>query len=336
MVDHGLKCKILLTNYFIKPHPALSAFVDNYILSTSGKDIYSFRSYWPASNETAIAFYLGDKPQHQTVNENSPTFGDKRNCIVGSSTGPGGIISFSGRFHSFLIDFNTNGINRLFGLPMHEFADEIFTLGDVLGNGVARLEEQLLYAVNIQQMATITDTFLLSFLNKQRQNNAVRDSITAVANSIHRQLHPASVEHYAYATNMSLRNFQRRFKEQVGIPPKLYIKIFRFNQALKQKMMHPRQTWTSIAYECGYFDQMHLIKDFKAFTGFTPFDFFKHQHPEQVQLMPITRFISPDFFRMQHQKHIIMPTGIQRESNPLQVPNKPSEEQLVFVHRESY
>jgi hypothetical protein len=81
---------------------------------------------------------------------------------------------------------------------------------------------------------------------------------------------------------------------------------------------------------------MHLIKDFKAFTGFTPFDFFKHQHPEQVKLMPITRFISPDFFRMQHQKHIIMPTGMQREKNPLQFPNKPSEEQLVFVHRESY
>jgi AraC-like DNA-binding protein len=100
--------------------------------------------------------------------------------------------------------------------------------------------------------------------------------------------------------------------------------------------MHPWQTWTSIAYECGYFDQMHLIKDFKAFTGFTPFDFFKHQHPEQVKLMPITRFISPDFFRMQHQKQIIIPTGIQREKNPLQVPNKPSEEQLVFVHRESY
>ncbi|HZW66913.1 MAG TPA: AraC family transcriptional regulator [Hanamia sp.] len=326
----------MLTNYFIKPHPALSAFVDNYILSTSGEDTYSFHSYWPASNKTAIAFYLGDKPQHQTVNENSPTFGDKRNCIVGSSTGPGGIISFSGRFHTFLIDFNANGINRLFGLAMHEFADEIFTLGDVLGNGVASLEEQLLYAVNIHQMAGIADTFLLSFLKKQKQNNAAQDSITAISNSIHRQLHPTSVEHYACATNMSLRNFQRRFKEQVGISPKLYLEIFRFNQALKQKILYPGKTWTSIAYECGYFDQMHLIKDFKAFTGFTPFDFFKHQHPEQVKLMPITRFISPDFFRMQHQKQIIIPTGIQREKNPLQVPNKPSEEQLVFVHRESY
>jgi AraC-like DNA-binding protein len=326
----------LLTNYFIKPHPALSTFVDNYILSTSGKDLYSFRSYWPASNKPAIAFYLGDKPQHQTTNGNSATFVDKRNCIVGSSTGPGGMVSFSGRFYSFLIDFNTNGINKLLGLPMHELTDEIFTLGDVLGNAVARLEEQLLYALNIQQMAGIADTFLLAFLKKRKQNDAVPDSITRVLNSIDSQLHPTSVEGYACATNMSLRNFQRRFKEQVGIPPKLYLEIFRFNHALKQKIMYPGQTWTSIAYECGYFDQMHLIKDFKAFTGFTPFDFFKHQHPEQVQLMPITRFTLADFFQMQHQKQIIIQTPIQRERNSLQVANTPSEEQFVLVNRENY
>ena len=100
--------------------------------------------------------------------------------------------------------------------------------------------------------------------------------------------------------------------------------------------MHPEKTWTSIAYECGYFDQMHLIKDFKAFTGFTPFYFFKDQYPPHIQMMPITRFISPDFFRMQHQKEIIIPVGIHRERNPLQVANNSSEEQFVFVHRESY
>lgn len=314
----------MLTNYFIKPHPALSAFVDNYILSTSGKDLYSFRSYWPASNETTIAFYLGDKPQHKTLNENSPTFTGKKNCIVGSSTGPGGIVTFNGRFHAFLIDFEANGINRIFGLPMDEFTDKIFTLGDVLGNQVACLEEQLLYAVNIQQMAGIADTFLLSFLKKQKKNNPVQDSITAVSNSINRQLDPTSVGHYAYITNMSLRNFQRRFKEQIGIPPKLYIKIFRFNQALKQKIMHPVQTWTTIAYECGYFDQMHLIKDFKAFTGFTPFDFFKHQYPQQVQMMPMTRFTLPDFLQMQRQKRNI--AGY----------DQPTEERLMIVNREDY
>ncbi|MGN6530829.1 MAG: helix-turn-helix domain-containing protein [Ginsengibacter sp.] len=326
----------MLTNYFIKPHTALSAYVDNYILSTSGRDTYSFRSCWPASNETIIAFYLGDKPQHRTANPNSPTVCGKNNLIAGPSTGPGGMVSFNGRFHTFIIAFKANGISRLFRLPVHQFSDEIFTFEDLLGNQVARLEEQLLYALNIQQMACITDTFLGSFLHKDKQNNVFTDNIMAISDSMNSELALFDIKHYAYATNMSVRNFQRRFKEQVGIPPKLYIKILRFNQVLKQKIMHPGQTWTSIAYECGYFDQMHLMKDFKAFTGFTPGYFFKDQFPQHIQMMPITRFTAIDFFQIQTQKQNIVYTDIRSEKDFFQANNKPPEEQFVFVNRESF
>lgn len=323
----------MLTNYFIKPHASLSAFVDNYILSSSGKDIYSFQSCWPASNKTTIAFYLGDKPQHRTDGDNSPTLLGKRNCIVGPSTHPNGIASFTGRFHTFIIDFKANGISRLFRIPMREFSDEIFTFEEVLGNQVAILEEQLLYAVNIQQMACIADTFLLSFLNKHVPNNVFTDSIAAASDSMNSQVNPLNIKYYACKTNMSLRNFQRKFKEQIGISPKLYAKIFRFNEVLKRKIIQPDESWTSIAYECCYFDQMHLIKDFKAFTGFAPFDFFKHQHTEQIQMMPITRFTLLDFFHIQHQKPNVTCIMTHRDKDSLQFYNLSPEEQLVMVNR---
>ena len=73
---------------------------------------------------------------------------------------------------------------------------------------------------------------------------------------------------------MSVRTFERRFIEQVGISPKLYSKLLRFNDASLMKSMHPEKSWTSIAYECNYYDQMHLIKDFKQFSGYTPTEFF--------------------------------------------------------------
>jgi len=47
------------------------------------------------------------------------------------------------------------------------------------------------------------------------------------------------------------------------------------NEAMLKKSMHPEKSWTSIAHECNYYDQMHLIKDFKQFSGYTPTEFFK-------------------------------------------------------------
>ena len=61
--------------------------------------------------------------------------------------------------------------------------------------------------------------------------------------------------------------------------PKLLARIRRFNHALEYKMLHPDVTWTEITYECGYFDQMHLIKEFKEFSSKTPEELFKHTPP---------------------------------------------------------
>ena len=75
--------------------------------------------------------------------------------------------------------------------------------------------------------------------------------------------------------NMSVRNFERRFAEQVGIPPKMFVKLVRFNKAMSIKLAEPDKNWTAIVYECDYFDQLHFIKDFRQYTGLTPNQFIK-------------------------------------------------------------
>ena len=100
------------------------------------------------------------------------------------------------------------------------------------------------------------------------------DGITAIAKELYNTTSLLSVAQYAYKANMSIRNFERRFTEQAGVSPKLYAKLVRFNEAIKIKSMQPEKNWTSIAYDCGYFDQMHLIKDFKQFSNESPSSFF--------------------------------------------------------------
>ncbi len=91
---------------------------------------------------------------------------------------------------------------------------------------------------------------------------------------------------------MSVRTFERRFTEQVGVAPKMYLKLFRLNQALHLRLLSPAKSWTAIAHECGYFDQMHFIKDFKQFTGLTPTQFTLNQL-QAGSLLPVSRHGEP-------------------------------------------
>ena len=83
-----------------------------------------------------------------------------------------------------------------------------------------------------------------------------------------------------------IRQFERRFRYEIGIPPKLYARIARFEAALRRKAAAPAMQWTDIAHALGYHDQMHMVHDFKRLSGDSPtaicgqLDMFVH--PELV------------------------------------------------------
>ena len=69
---------------------------------------------------------------------------------------------------------------------------------------------------------------------------------------------------------MSNRQFERAFKDRMGVSPKFYSRLVRFGKAWLLKEKQTSITWSEVAHHCQYFDQMHLIRDFKAFTNVNP------------------------------------------------------------------
>jgi transcriptional regulator GlxA family with amidase domain len=69
---------------------------------------------------------------------------------------------------------------------------------------------------------------------------------------------------------LSIRQFERQFKQRIGLSPKFYSRLIRFSNAWILKENNPNLTWTTIAHQSGYYDQMHLIKDFKEFAAVNP------------------------------------------------------------------
>ena len=83
-----------------------------------------------------------------------------------------------------------------------------------------------------------------------------------------------SLEEWAAMACLSLRQFERNFIIRVGISPKLFIRIVRFEYAMKIKNSYSDKSWSEIALECGYTDSSHLLKEFKEFAEFPPSQFY--------------------------------------------------------------
>jgi len=264
----------VITNFIIPPHLILQPFVDNYLLSTSHGERIVLNSTWPASNEISLVFYLADQPFHYVNTKTASPLQYDRGCIVGLQTGCNGTIHFNGVYHTFIIQFKANGYNKLFSLPAREFVNKLHYMDEVFGSGAKALNERLRDAEEMLPMAQFADDFLLHYLNRQKKTAQLHDGITFVSNELLTSPNMHTVEAYACKANMSVRNFGRRFIEQVGISPKFYCRLLRFNNAVNTKIKNPDISWTSLAYDCGYYDQMHMIRDFKQFADLNPTKLF--------------------------------------------------------------
>jgi AraC-like DNA-binding protein len=84
--------------------------------------------------------------------------------------------------------------------------------------------------------------------------------------------------------NLSVRQVERGFQRVVGTTPKTFARTLRFVRAERRLMFDPNADLTQLAYECGYYDQAHFIKDFKAFAGTTPTEYARKMEALQKNL----------------------------------------------------
>ncbi len=279
----------MVTLTHIAPCLSLASFVQSYQLvqfDTEGKEI---TRPWYGSVDQHIVFFLKDKPLY--LNDEKRGYfveGTHHIGVLGMATHFNGLMKFRGQYQCLMILFAPTGLSRLFGLPIHEITNKIYAADDLFGPTAKELLDQLQNASGLQEMAFFADKFLANFLNKKKGIH-LPDSMTIISNGLSKckeTLHP---QEYAAMANMSLRNFERRFHEQVGVSPKMYARLLRFNRAVDLKMQQPAKDWASIAYEGGYYDQMHMIKEFKEFTDASPTHFFSHTPPLRVETFFVKR-----------------------------------------------
>lgn len=260
----------------LAPSPALAPFIRAYTyreFDTNGKDA---TNPWRASHENNITFFLKDLPVSLTEHVTGKVLKRGNNCdVVGIATQYNGDITFNGNYALLQIIFQPHGFYTLFNFSPLEIADKIVWSRDIFNLDIQLLHEQLSGAVSAMDMAKLANDWLLIYLNKKSRID-YKDRITFAANLITKNAGLINIDTLARYACMSMRNFERTFVSETGMSPKQLCCISRFNNALELKLNNPNMKWTYVAHQSGYFDQMHLIKDFKRFCGEAPSSLLKH------------------------------------------------------------
>ena len=107
----------------------------------------------------------------------------------------------------------------------------------------------------------------------------------AVTEIVHRpdQINLARVSE---SIGYSPKHFISIFRQQVGIAPKAYLKIIRFQKAISEIEQRKQANWANISQDCGFYDQAHIINDFKFFSGFTPGEYVRRKN-DVVNYVPV-------------------------------------------------
>jgi len=167
-----------------------------------------------------------------------------------------------------------------------EFNDQIADLRDLLGAPVRTLHNRLMETKELNGRIQLIEDFLLRRLaiKESRISNSHFSMIGQVIKEMQQNDTPDNVETIALRHHISSRYLRKLFLQYTGVTPKLYNKINRFQLSL-QLISESESSLTSIAYDCGYADQSHFIRDFRSFTGFPPSAYSPQAYPVS-QVLP--------------------------------------------------
>lgn len=210
-----------------------------------------------------LIFNLGDPPS-------VPGTPGAASVVVGARCEPS-IIHMAGRVEHVTVTLRPGGIAALLGIPASELAAQDVPLGALWGPFAAEALERLAPTPPTLERAAAMEAVLLDLLAAR----APRPDPTAAeaVRTIERARGRIRVRALAAALGIGERRLEQIFRRDVGLSPKAACRIARFRATVAQLQREPERAWTDLAYDGGFYDQSHLVNEFRALAGLAPGEF---------------------------------------------------------------
>jgi AraC-like DNA-binding protein len=247
----------------VAPHPQLAPFVRCFVHRETFPGSSAIIQPVIASLEQILGFDFCDRAVMHF--SSGKTIYNPRVCMFGAQKKYPGSVCLSGHVVEFGIFFRPFASLQLFGIPPAELADLNCDATEVLGSWAGELWNKLAGCLTFSERVKVATESLLMFAKAARP-------LTAIMSTTHRLLpsdEPTRIDRIAHASAMSIRSYERQFAVEIGMSPKEFARLARFAKAIDLKRMS-ENSWLNISHEVGYFDQMHMVKDFRIFGGDAP------------------------------------------------------------------
>ena len=257
----------------IKPGRILEEYVKCYYLYESETDVpYTDKAF--ATGCVEIMFNLGGGTWQTNVDGNFITTPSIE--LWGQIIQPL-IFKSLGKNTMFGIRFFPHTVSCFINENVGQFNNRISDFRDIMNNSAGTLHSKLLETPVLKQRVEIVEAFLLQRLSLSGKQQGRLQLIGGIINELKQEDFFDNIENVASRYGITSRYLQKLFLQYTGLTPKLFSKINRFQNSLLL-VSKQNESLTSIAYECGYFDQSHFIREFRSFTGDTPTAF----NPENI------------------------------------------------------
>lgn len=173
--------------------------------------------------------------------------------------------------HMLGVQFKPGGAFAFFGGSAREFEDAHVSLEDIWGRDAERLHQRLVQAAAPDDKIAILFGEMVRRFSEQVHHPAVALALRLFGRNPHR----VSIGTVARKAEVSPKKLIRLFADEVGMTPKAYLRVSRFQQVIAHVHSAPNVDWMEVVERYGYYDQPHFIREFKEFSGFTPTDYFR-------------------------------------------------------------
>lgn len=253
---HDLQCQ--------RPCPLLRGLVRAYAQRDLGPHDIDIVEPVPARLEQTLEFQFGDS--FEVVHADGQHLMAPEIVVIGAHPRGGTTIALRKGVVSFAIFFQPAGLSRLFHIPPVHLSGASHDGRGVLGKSITCLHYRLAETPTFAGRVRLIEDFLL----KQAARSLFDDPMIAAATDIFALRGMLPIAEVASRHGLGNRHFERKFLKEVGVTPKLFARVARFQTALDMKLMRPQMRWIDIAHSLGYHDQMHLIHDFHDLAGDAP------------------------------------------------------------------
>lgn len=172
----------------------------------------------------------------------------------------------------FGVKFRAGGFRPFLGKPVLELADRTIPARHVFGSEIKEFETTALSFRSDEEKIAAANEFFLARIPKPEKTLALAGELVDL---ILRDIEIKTVDDLVQRSGVGKRTLQRVFREYVGASPKWVVCRYRLHEVVEQLNSGEELDWAQLALDLGYFDQAHLINDFKALLGCTPAQFAK-------------------------------------------------------------